>query len=183
MKLESKRLLIRLSTFDDCTYFNEWEGKAYIKEFFTIDEGRNYKEIVREYILNEKIQSKMQFTILLKDTMKPIGRIYISRLDQFLNSLDITRIYIGEESFLGKGLGKESLILFLKYLFEELKMERVTLDTYENNKRAQNLYKGLGFKNEGLLRNSTKKNNQYYDLHLMSMISKEYFDNKLFQNT
>ena len=45
-----------------------------IKEFFTIDEGRNYKEIVREYILNEKIQSKMQFTILLKDTMKPIGR-------------------------------------------------------------------------------------------------------------
>lgn len=177
MKLESKRIILRSSTFDDCTYFDEWERKTYIKIFFSINDSRNYEEIVREYIVNEGTLSKMQFTIVLRDTSEPIGRIYISRLDRSLSSLDITRIYIGEESYLGKGLGKETMILLLKYLFEDLKMERVTLDTFKENERAQNLYLGLGFKNEGILRNSTKKNNQYYNLHLMSMISKEYFDN------
>ena len=176
MKLESNRIILRPSTFDDCTYFDEWERKAYIKKFFSINDSRNYEEIIREYIVNESNLSKMQFTIVLRDTTKPIGRIYISRLDSSLSSLDITRIYIGEELYLGKGLGKETMILLLKYLFEDLKMERITLDTFKENTRAQNLYHGLGFKDEGILRNSTKKNNQYYDLHLMSMISKEYFD-------
>ena len=58
-------------------------------------------------------------------------------------------------------------------------MERVTLDYYTGNKRASTLYESLGFKSEGIARNATRKDGRYYDLHLMSMLRAEFFDENL----
>ena len=54
-------------------------------------------------------------------------------------------------------------------------MERVSLDYYTGNKGAKALYEKLGFRNEGIARNATKKDGRYYDLHLMSMLRTEFF--------
>jgi RimJ/RimL family protein N-acetyltransferase len=177
--MKSKKLLIRPSSFNDCNIFYTWENQEFIKEFFSISEDHNYEKIVREFVLYEHDPSKFQFTIVLSESLKPIGRIYLSRYDNHLNAIDLTRIYIGEEEYLGKGLGKESMIIILKFLFCELKIHRLTLDTFGGNQRARNLYTKLGFEKEGILRDSTRKNNVYYDLHLMSMLSNEYFENPL----
>lgn len=172
--LESDNLIIRNSTFDDCRHFNKWESKGHVKEFLTIEDSRNYEEIVRELILYERDETKLQFTIVFKEKSKAIGRVYISRIDKKLESLDITRIYIGEEDYLGKGYGKEAMVILLRFCFEDLKMERVTLDTFEGNKKASNLYKSLGFIDEGIFRHGTKKKGKFYHLKLKSMLSEEY---------
>lgn len=174
LNLKSDNLIIQSSKFVDCKEFNRWENKEHVKEFLTIEDTRNYEEIVREFIEYENDETKLQFTIIYRENAKPIGRIYISRLDNNLKSLDITRIYIGEEEYLGKGCGKEAMEILLRYCFEDLKMERVTLDTFEENKRASNLYKSLGFVDEGTLRHGTKKGGKFYNLNLKSMLSEEY---------
>lgn len=74
---------------------------------------------------------------------------------------------------MGKGYGRECMELLLDYCFNELKMERVSLDHYTGN-AAGELYLKLGFKYEGVMRNSAKKDNEYFDLHLMSMLREEY---------
>ena len=173
--LESSSLFIRTSVFSDCFYFTEWEEKEYVKQFFTISDGRDYEEIVTEFIHRKIDDTKLQFTIVYKATNIPIGRIYISRIDKEYDSLDITRIYIGEEEFLSKGYGREALIAVLNYCFEEIKVERVTLDFFEENKRARNLYESVGFKPEGIMRNAGKKNGRYVNLHLMSILKEDYF--------
>ena len=175
--LTTDRIVIRNSIFDDCVYFDKWENKDYIKEFLSIDESRDYEDIVRELILSEQDKTVLYLTIVLKEEQRPIGRIYLSRLDKKYQSIDITRIYIGEEEYLGKGLGKESMILILKYCFEELNMERVTLDTFDGNENASNLYKNLGFIDEGTMRNATKRNGKFYNLNLKSILSCEYENN------
>ena len=48
------------------------------------------------------------------------------------------------------------------------------LDYYTGNVRASSLYEKMGFKPEGVARNSTKKDGKYYDLNLMSMLKSEY---------
>ena len=53
-------------------------------------------------------------------------------------------------------------------------MERVTLDTFDGNKKASTLYKSLGFIDEGVLRHATKKNGKFYNLNLKSMLKNEY---------
>ena len=101
--METKNLDIRESTFDDCILFAKWEQDPAVTEFFTIDEGRSYEDVVTEYVLYRKDSTKMQFTITLKPELRPIGRIFLSRIDRHYDSLDITRIYIADPGDRGKG--------------------------------------------------------------------------------
>ena len=170
--MESENIIIRKSIFDDCEIFTKWEQQDYIKEFLTINKERTYEEVVREFITREQDPSKEQYTIILKNK-GPIGRVYLSNISREFDFIDITRIYIGEKKYLGKGYGRECMEVLLDYCFNELKMERVTLDHYTGN-LAGNLYLKLGFKYEGIMRHSAKKDCKYYDLHLMSMLREEY---------
>ncbi len=173
-KLESQNVIIRPSTFKDCEAFTKWEKTYELKEFLTINNDRNYEEIVREFIMYGQDPTKLQFTICSKEEV-PIGRIYISRISEESDSLDITRIYIGDPEDRGKGYGEEALRLVLDYCFVNLHMERVTLDYFEGNKKAAALYEKVGFKHEGLARNATKKDGKYFDLHLLSILRAEYY--------
>lgn len=176
--IKSERLYLRPSTFEDCKLFELWESQPYIREFFSMNDWRDYKEIVTEFVIRQQDATHMQFTIVINDTDEPIGRVQLSRYDKDSDSIDITRIYIGKEEYLRKGYGYESLKVLLKFLFEEIKLERVTLDFYEDNIRAKTLYEKLNFKSEGVMRNAAKKNNAYANLHLMSILSEEYFSTK-----
>ena len=174
--METKYLIIREAIFDDCKYFAKWEEKPDLTEFFTIDEDRNYEEVVTEFVRNNLDPSKLQFTITLKPDEVPIGKIFVTRMDKHSDSLDITRIYIGDKENRGKGYGEEALRRFLDYCFINLHMERVTLDHFMRNKVAANLYEKIGFQNEGIMRNAAKKDNRYYDLQLKSILRSEYYE-------
>lgn len=174
--METKNLIIRESVFSDCEYFARWEAMESVKEFFTIDEKRDYEEVVTELIQDGPDASKQHFTICLKPGEEPIGRIFVSRLDPHYDSLDITRIYIAETDMRGKGYGEEALRRFLEYAFINLHMERVTLDHFLANKPAAALYEKIGFRTEGVMRNAGKKNGRYYDLMLRSMLRSEYYE-------
>ncbi len=50
----------------------------------------------------------------------------------------------------GKGYGKEMLTLALKYAFEILKVEKVSLGVFENNEPAYCCYKAVGFQDVAL---------------------------------
>ena len=47
----------------------------------------------------------------------------------------------------GKGYGKEMIRLALKYAFEILRVEKVTIGVFENNPAAYHCYKAVGFQN------------------------------------
>ena len=174
--METKNLMIRESTFDDCKYFAEWECKEEVTEFFTMNDDRDYEEIVTEFIQAQSDPTQLHFTITMKPDMAPIGRIVITNINNHYDSLDITRIYIADPSNRNKGLGEEALKLVIEYSFIQLHRERITLDYFTGNKPAARLYEKLGFVNEGVMRNSGKKNGRYVDLHLMSMLRAEYYD-------
>lgn len=174
--MESKNLIIRKALFDDCRYFAQWEASPSVTEFFTMDEGITYEEVATDFVKAGMDDEREMFTILLKDEEKPIGKIYISRINRNYDSLDITRIYIADEENRGIGYGEEALRLFLEYAFINLHMERVSLDYMTKNKVAEHLYEKIGFHREGVMRNSGKKDGKYVDLNLMSMLRAEYYD-------
>ena len=169
------RIYLRESTFDDCGCFAEWETQPAVTRFFTIDAGRNYEEVVTEFVRRQEDADKLQLTVCLRQNDKPIGRIYISNIDDHYDSLDITRIYIADPAIRGQGLGEEALRAALKLAFEEMCRERVTLDHFAENEIASKLYLKTGFHYEGVMRHGGKKDGMYVDLHLMSMLREEYF--------
>lgn len=52
---------------------------------------------------------------------------------------------ITDDTKRGKGCGKEMLTLALKFAFEILRAEKVTLGVFENNPAAYHCYKAVGF--------------------------------------
>ena len=176
--METQNFIIRESEFKDYEYFAGWEKDTTVTKYLSFDEERTYEEVVTECLYNKFSTEKMDFTIVERISGKPVGRIYISRIDRHSDSLDITKFYIGDPKMWGKGIGREIMNEVLEYCFTFLHMERVTLDYYTGNKRASTLYESLGFKSEGVARNATKKDGRYYDLHLMSMLRSEFFGDK-----
>lgn len=176
--METRNFLIRETKFDDYEYFARWETDPKVTKYLSFDEDRTFEDVVTEALYNKFSAEKMDFTIVARDSGRPIGRIYISRVDRHSDSLDITKFYIGDTSLWGKGVAREVMNELLEYCFTFLHMERVTLDYYTGNKRAATLYESLGFKGEGVARNATKKDGKYYDLHLMSMLRAEFFGDK-----
>lgn len=174
MKIEEKagKVVLRQSVFADCHLFNEWEEQEYIRQFFSINDNRDYEEITKEFVLRSCDESKIQMTILARKEDLPIGRIYISRYDRQTDSADITRILRYDYS---KQCGNGFAQPYFKYLFDELKLERVTLDFFEENQAAKGLYEQMGFQPEGIFRHGAKKNGRYYNLCGMSLLRDEYY--------
>lgn len=174
--METLHLNIRDTVFEDCKIFADWEKDPAVTEFFTMNEDRNYEEVVTEFIESRKDESTHFFTITLKPELTPIGRVSFTRIDRHYDSLDITRIYIADPALRNRGYGEEALRALLQYAFLNLHMERVTLDHFIKNKGAAHLYAKVGFVDEGVMRNAGKKNGKYYDLALMSMTRSEYLN-------
>ncbi len=179
--MESKNIIIRPTEFDDCMHFAKWETDPDLTEFFSINDGQTYEDIVTKYIRSKSNPSEEIYTIVHKEDMRPIGQIHVGLINNVYDSLDITRIYIAEKEKRGNGLGEETMRLFLEHCFLTMHRERVTLDYFSGNVIALALYQKLGFHSEGIMRHAAKKNGKYYDLHLMSMLKTEFYS-KLHRN-
>ena len=126
--METMNYLIRESKFDDYKYFAEWEIKPAVTEFLSFDEGRTYEDVVSEAFAIKSDDTQIDYTIVDKNNNEPIGRILLSRIDKHSDSLDITKIYIGNDDYRAKGVGQEVMTELLRYCFIFMHMERVTLD-------------------------------------------------------
>lgn len=74
-----------------------------------------------------------------------------------------------------KGYGEEALIMLLKYGFHHMRFNLIFGETFEHNP-ARNLFKKIGFKEEGLLRQRYFKSG-YYINSIPISITGEEFDN------
>jgi len=83
-------------------------------------------------------------------------------------------IAIGDELNRGKGYGKEALELVLQYAFHELNLRRVQLTVFSYNQSAIQLYKKLGFTQEGTYREFLERDGKTYDMLLFGMLKKEW---------
>ncbi|HKM29049.1 MAG TPA: GNAT family protein [Anaerovoracaceae bacterium] len=171
--IRTKDLIIRDSVFEDTKQFYEWELLPEVNKFFSIADNQSYTDVVRKYIHDDEEPAQRQYTITLKETGEPIGRIVLGDIIEGWKA-EVWRIYIGDVNLRGKGYGKQAMEAVMKICFEELNLERLYLDHYTGNPAAQ-LYLALGFQYEGVLRKNCRKNGVLYDVHLMSMLRDEYF--------
>lgn len=113
------------------------------------------------------------FIIQDKQNNKVIGHIGLYNINLQVKSAGYA-ILIGNNEYLGKGVGRQVTKLILNYGFIKLNLNRIDLSLISENLPAHNLYKKMGFVGEGCLRQAIFKNNIYYDLILMSILKSEY---------
>lgn len=73
-----------------------------------------------------------------------------------------------------KGYAKETYDYMLHYYFNCMNLNRVYLFVISTNTNAFDLYKKLGFKEEGVQRQAIYRNNKFIDYIMMSILKSEY---------
>lgn len=171
---ETERLIIRRASFADCDSFAEWESREDTIHYFCSNGVRTLDEVIFDFHRVTKDPSRQWLTIVLKETMKPIGRIGITSIDDINMSLDFTKIYIGDAEMRGKGYGREALLGGLDFAFKEMEMNRVTIDHFLDDKHSDKLFESVGFRKEGVAVLAGKREGEYADLCLRAILRAEW---------
>ena len=102
----------------------------------------------------------------------PVGSVYIRDIDRNHNKAEYG-IFIGEESARGKGIGSQTAVLMIQYCFEQLKLHRLFLRVFAENKQAICSYEKAGFVQEAYLKDDVRIQGEYRDIVYMGIINPE----------
>ena len=96
-------------------------------------------------------------------------------INKYLNRERIAEIgiFIANEHQ-GKGYGKDSLITLCNFIFDEINARKIMLGYFSFNSKAGNLYKKIGFKEEGIHREEIFRHGKYYDRIYMGLFKSEF---------
>ena len=64
--------------------------------------------------------------------------------------------------------------VLLRFIFEQMNMNKVKLNVFSFNPRALRMYQTCGFKEEGRLRQELFRDGKYHDIILMGLLREEY---------
>jgi RimJ/RimL family protein N-acetyltransferase len=73
-----------------------------------------------------------------------------------------------------KGYASEALLLVLRYYFQELRYQKITVSIYSFNEPSIKLHESLGFQQEGRIRRAIYTKGQYFDVLLYGLTKEEF---------
>lgn len=118
-------------------------------------------------------KSRLDLVICSQDSNQAVGEVVLNSMDFYNRSANI-RIGLFDEQHYGKGYGSEAIGLMLNHAFGFFNLHRVELGVFEFNERAIHVYEKLGFKREGVLRDSLYYDHKYHDQIMMSILEADF---------
>lgn len=112
------------------------------------------------------------FAIKLNDGAY-IGNIEIRNLDLRCANCELG-IILGEASMRGKGYGQEAVMALCGFVFDQLRLHKVTVHVLEFNERAAHMFTKCGFIQEGTERESFWSDGHYWDVRIFSILESEF---------
>lgn len=117
--------------------------------------------------LPKKKESNRVCSIILKETHEVIGVIGLHGID-WINRTATTGTFIGKEEWLGKGLGTEAKMLWLKYAFLTLNLRQIYSRVYSFNGRSIRYSLKCGYSEIGRHPDAVFRDGKYHDIvHLL----------------
>lgn len=74
----------------------------------------------------------------------------------------------------GKGYAREAIALVLRFYFQELRYQKVTVHVFSFNEASLRLHEKLGFQREGQLRRTVFTKGQFYDEIIFGLTAEEF---------
>lgn len=172
--LEGELVQLTAITREDLPLFTEWFANIEFRRFlaliampFTLEDEQDWFEFQR------KDPDTINFAIRTLDDDQLIGSCGIMAIHWPARNC-IVGIGVSNASYWGQGYGTDAMRVLLKYAFMELDLHRVGLDVYSYNTRAIKSYEKIGFQLETVARENILRDGQYFDMHHMSILRREW---------
>ncbi len=166
----AQRLRLRLTVLSDLDYVAGVENDERNRPFITPWERTQHEGALR-------FPDFRHFIVEAGAQYERAGFIILQGCRNRHRSVELKRIVLHEKGQ-GHGLGRACVRLLKRMAFRDLQAHRFWLDVKLLNTRAQALYAGEGFVEEGRLRESVRLSGEgadgYDSLVVMSMLDSEY---------
>ncbi|MCC2538462.1 GNAT family N-acetyltransferase [Bacillus paranthracis] len=178
MRLERERIYLRpLCQLDapiilESTTDDEIRYMTGTKSTFSLEQIKTHID----HINNDS--SRYDFAICLTSTNEMIGELSILDIDEE-NKRAGFRISMLSIAVTGQGYGTEAIKIILRFVFEQLSLNRLQLEVFSHNLRGIKAYEKVGFVKEGTLRQSLFYNDAYSDEIIMSILKSDYIERPL----
>ena len=174
------RIRLRALEEKDLPFFVQWLNDPELRQFLflhmplsTADEEDWYREQLdkppEERPLTIEIQSER------KGGWKIIGNCGFIKLDWRSRAAELG-IQIGEKAAWNQGYGTRAVQLLVEHGFQTLNLHRIWLRVFDFNGRAIQVYRKIGFTEEGRLRQAYYHQGRYHDLLVMGLLRQEWID-------
>ncbi|MBQ1496504.1 MAG: GNAT family N-acetyltransferase [Bacilli bacterium] len=176
-KIEGERIYLSPVDINDAEKYVKWLSDRSVTN--GIRQTRKIINTVGEKEWLSKILEKGEYTfgIIDKNTDELIGNCGIMNVNE-IDGTATLGIFIGEEDYRNKGIGKETLNLLLDFGFNQLRLHNIDLGVFSFNERAISCYKKIGFKEYGRRHEAYFMDGKWFDIIEMEMLEEDYKNKK-----
>ncbi len=176
--LKTKRLLLRKFFVDDAekSYYN-WTSDEKVTVYLRWQKHKSIeetKQLFTQWNDNYKANNYYQWAIILREDeyLGPIGTISVNRLDEHINMAHLG--YCIGSQWWHKGITSEALHEIIRFLFKEVKVNRIESWHDPKNKYSGSVMKKCGMIYEGTLKEGDYNNTGIVDACVYAITSREF---------
>lgn len=174
--LKGKIVSLHAVEKSDISQLKDWRNNSDLRKYF-----REYRELSdedqanwyeREVIANPET---IMFSIRRNEDNLLLGCCGFVHYKHIHRHADLS-LYIGWKDLYidNYGFAKEACELLMSYGFNELCLNKIWTEIYEFDEKKNNLYSGLGFQQDGLLRQNYWYDGKWWDSRILSILLSEF---------
>jgi len=172
-KLETERLILNEGTYDDYVKVYEYDFDRLRDIAGEFEYKKCEPEQVRKTFESCKEENTLNFIVYLKDKKIPIGNIVFNRYCELLKSLEIS-INL-HPNYWGNKYMKEALLCSMKYIYNNLDIDKIFYTYAIDNRKSLSLCKKIGFEYCGTSNIYFQRLNKEI-IHIENIMTKEKFN-------
>jgi diamine N-acetyltransferase len=172
-----EKVRLRAIERTDLPRYVEWFADAAVSENLSnqmpmslVQEERWYEEVLKQPAAEQPLAVDAKRG---RGKWEHIGGAGYHLIDK-RNRLAECGLFIGPRKYRNRGYGRDTLLTLLRYGFQTLNLNRVQLRVMEYNRRAIHLYEKIGFVREGTMREAHFYQGRYWEIHLYSILRREW---------
>lgn len=153
----------------------QWRNKPEVAKYMYTDHDISREEHNRwfERIINAP---KCRYWIIVCDQID-VGLVNIYEIDE-KNQRCFWAFYVADSSVRGKGVGSFVEYSVLKYVFGDLKLNKLCCEVLGFNDHVVNMHKQFGFREEGIFREHIIKGDKIFDVVRLAILREEWEEEK-----
>lgn len=171
-RIETKRLILRRFTLDDALpMYRNWASDPEVTKYLTWQTHENAeqtKNVLESWISSYENEDKYIWCIAKKDNDEPIGSINAFHYQEKINAMEVG--YCVSRSYWHQGITSEALGAVMKYLLDEVGIDRIEARHDAINPNSGGVMRKCGMKHEGTRIRAGWTNAGIYDTELYGYV-------------
>lgn len=171
-RIETKRLILRRFTLDDALpMYRNWASDPEVTKYLTWQTHENAeqtKNVLESWISSYENEDKYIWCIAKKENDEPIGSINAFHYQEKINAMEVG--YCISRSYWHQGITSEALGAVMKYLLDEVGIDRIEARHDAINPNSGGVMRKCGMKHEGTRIRAGWTNAGIYDTELYGYV-------------